>query len=39
LPAELTYRYRPPVIERPDGSIGSDPARAGDEAPVIPRLG
>jgi hypothetical protein len=36
LPPELTYRYRPPFVEGPDGSVGTDPAQPGDEAQVIP---
>lgn len=38
LPAEMTYRYRPPFVEGPGGSISSDPAQPGDEAQVIPPL-
>jgi hypothetical protein len=36
LPAELTYRYRPPFVEHPDGSMSSNPAQPGDEAQLIP---
>lgn len=39
LPPELTYRYRPPMVENPDGSVSSTVAERGDEARVIPPLG